>query len=238
MSIGSGISAFPRTHFLSRAYTVINGCKGGITLITFKKPLSARDEEAYIRQAAAGDMQARRKLIEHNMRLVAHIARKYTATAREPDDLISIGAVGLIKAIDTYNYKKGSRLATYAARCIENEILMQLRSDKKRSREVSLFEPIGTDREGNEINLCDIMETNGRDTLEVLITNQNLKKLGPAFSSCLKKREQQVLCMRYGLCGYEEYTQREIAQQMQVSRSYISRIEKAALLKLREELEK
>lgn len=183
-------------------------------------------------------MQARRKLIEHNMRLVAHIARKYTATAREPDDLISIGAVGLIKAIDTYNYKKGSRLATYAARCIENEILMQLRSDKKRSREVSLFEPIGTDREGNEINLCDIMETNGRDTLEVLITNQNLKKLGPAFSSCLKKREQQVLCMRYGLCGYEEYTQREIAQQMQVSRSYISRIEKAALLKLREELEK
>ncbi len=115
---------------------------------------------------------------------------------------------------------------------------MQLRSDKKRSREVSLFEPIGTDREGNEINLCDIMETNGKDTLELLITKQNLKKLGPAFSSCLKKREQKVLCMRYGLCGCEEYTQREIAEQMQVSRSYISRIEKAALLKLREELEK
>ena len=152
--------------------------------------------------------------------------------------MISIGTVGLIKAIDTYNYKKGNRLATYAARCIENEILMQLRSDKKRSREVSLFEPIGTDREGNEINLCDIMEANGRDALEVLITNQNLGKLGPAFSSCLKEREQQVLCMRYGLCGCEEYTQREIAEQMNVSRSYISRIEKAALLKLRAELEK
>ncbi len=121
---------------------------------------------------------------------------------------------------------------------IANEILMQLRSDKKRSREVSLFEPIGTDREGNEINLCDIMEANGRDVLEVLITNQNLGKLGPAFSSCLKEREQQVLCMRYGLCGCEEYTQREIAEQMNVSRSYISRIEKAALLKLRAELEK
>lgn len=223
---------------MSTAYTVINGCKGGVILIAFKKPLSAGEEEACIRQTAAGDAQARSRLIEHNMRLVAHIARKYTQTAREPDDLISIGTVGLIKAIDTYNYKKGNRLATYAARCIENEILMQLRSDKKRSREVSLFEPIGTDREGNEINLCDIMEANGRDALEVLITNQNLGKLGPAFSSCLKEREQQVLCMRYGLCGCEEYTQREIAEQMNVSRSYISRIEKAALLKLRAELEK
>lgn len=223
---------------MSSAYNIINGCKGGITLISFKKPFSAGEEEDYIRKAAVGDKQARRQLIEHNMRLVAHIARKYTATAREPDDLISIGTVGLIKAIDTYNYKKGSRLATYAARCIENEILMQLRSDKKRSREVSLFEPIGTDREGNEINLCDIMETNGRDALELLIVKQNLKKLGPAFSSCLKEREQQVLCMRYGLGGNKEYTQREIAEKMQVSRSYISRIEKAALLKLRHELEK
>ena len=177
---------------MSSAYNIINGCKGGITLISFKKPFSAGEEEDYIRKAAVGDKQARRQLIEHNMRLVAHIARKYTATAREPDDLISIGTVGLIKAIDTYNYKKGSRLATYAARCIENEILMQLRSDKKRSREVSLFEPIGTDREGNEINLCDIMETNGRDALELLIVKQNLKKLGPAFSACLKEREQQV----------------------------------------------
>lgn len=223
---------------MSSAYNIINGCKGGITLISFKKPFSAGEEEDYIRKAAVGDKQARRQLIEHNMRLVAHIARKYTATAREPDDLISIGTVGLIKAIDTYNYKKGSRLATYAARCIENEILMQLRSDKKRSREVSLFEPIGTDREGNEINLCDIMETNGRDALELLIVKQNLKKLGPAFSACLKEREQQVLCMRYGLGGSKEYTQREIAEKMQVSRSYISRIEKAALLKLRYELEK
>ena len=115
---------------------------------------------------------------------------------------------------------------------------MQLRSDKKRSREVSLFEPIGTDREGNEISLCDIMENNSRDALDLLIMKQNLKKLGPAFSTCLKDREQQVLRMRYGLCGCDEYTQREIAEQMQVSRSYISRIEKAALLKLRAELEK
>lgn len=112
---------------MSLAYIIINGCKGGIILITFKKPLSAREEEDYIRLAAAGDKQARRQLIEHNMRLVAHIARKYTATAREPDDLISIGTVGLIKGIDTYNYKKGSRLATYAARCIENAILSQMR---------------------------------------------------------------------------------------------------------------
>ncbi|MDO5411272.1 MAG: sigma factor-like helix-turn-helix DNA-binding protein [Lachnospiraceae bacterium] len=115
---------------------------------------------------------------------------------------------------------------------------MQLRSDKKRSREVSLFEPIGTDREGNEISLCDIMEANGRDALEVLIMKQNLKKLEPAFHTCLKERERRVLCMRYGLCEGREYTQREIAKQMQVSRSYISRIEKAALLKLREELER
>lgn len=111
---------------MSAAYNVINGCKGGIILITFKKPLPAREEEAYISQAAAGDAQARRQLIEHNMRLVAHIARKYTATAREPDDLISIGTVGLIKAVDTYNCKKGSRLATYAARCIENAILSRM----------------------------------------------------------------------------------------------------------------
>lgn len=120
---------------------------------------------------------------------------------------------------------------------IANEILMQLRSDKKRSREVSLFEPIGTDREGNEINICDILEANGHDVLEGLITKQNLKKLKPVFSSCLKEREQKVLCMRYGLCGCKECTQREIAERMNVSRSYISRIEKAALLKLRNELE-
>lgn len=172
------------------------------------------------------------------MRLVAHIAKKYTATAREPEDLISIGTVGLIKAVDTYRIGKGSRLATYAARCIENEILMQLRSDKKRSREVSLFEPIGMDREGNEINLSDIMEHTGTDTLEELIASQNLKKLKPAFQKCLKKREQTVLVYRYGLYGKQEMTQREIAQQMHVSRSYISRIEKAALLKLREELDR
>lgn len=171
------------------------------------------------------------------MRLVAHIAKKYTATAREPEDLISIGTVGLIKAVDTYSTGKGSRLATYAARCIENEILMQLRSDKKRSREVSLFEPIGTDREGNEINLCDIMEHNGTDALEELITSQNLKKLKPAFDHCLKSREKMVLTYRYGLYGRREMTQREIAERMHVSRSYISRIEKAALLKLREELD-
>lgn len=223
---------------MSFAYIIVKGCKGGVVLIAFKKPLSAAEEKRCIRQAADGDQQARGLLIEHNMRLVAHIARKYTATAREPEDLISIGTVGLIKAIDTYNYKKGSRLATYAARCIENEILMQLRSDKKRSREVSFFEPIGTDREGNEIRLSDIMETNGRDALEILITRQNLKRLEPAFSVCLKEREKEVLRMRYGLGGSPECTQREIANRMQVSRSYISRIEKAALLKLRAELER
>ena len=205
-------------------------------MIAFLNPLSSEEEAKYLREAAAGNRNARKKLIEHNMRLVAHIARKYTSTAREPEDLISIGTVGLIKGIDTYSEKKGSRLATYCARCIENEILMQLRSDKKRNREVSLFEPIGTDREGNEINLCDILENNEKDILDLLITKQALAKLQPSLFSCLKARERSVLNMRYGLNGSQELTQREIASKMNVSRSYISRIEKSALMKLRQEL--
>ena len=179
-------------------------------------------------------MEARSKLIEHNLRLVAHIIKKYYSNANDQDDLVSIGTIGLIKAVNTFDTEKGIRLSSYAARCIENEILMMLRSKKKVSKEISLYEPIGTDREGNEIQLFDIIEADDDDAQTKVALKEDIKMLYTKVESELSPRERLVLKMRYGLYDEEEYTQREIAAQLGISRSYVSRIEKSAIEKLRE----
>ncbi|MCI9602946.1 MAG: RNA polymerase sporulation sigma factor SigK, partial [Ruminococcus sp.] len=172
-------------------------------------------------------------LIERNLRLVAHVIKKYQYLEEDQEDLISIGTIGLIKAVATFNAEKGNRLAAYASKCIDNEILMYLRSRKKTSREISLYEPIGTDREGNEIKLYDIIETEEEDVPERLYLKENIQKLYEKVENELSQREKLVLKMRYGLYNGEEYTQREIARQLGISRSYVSRIEKSAVEKLR-----
>ncbi len=181
-----------------------------------------------------GDLQAKHILIEHNLRLVAHVVKKYQYLDEDPEDLISIGTIGLVKAVITFNPKRNYRLATYAARCIENEILMMLRARKKISREVSLYEPIGTDKEGNEIHLFDIIEADDIDTQSQIILKDDIQMLYAKVESILSPRERLVLKMRYGLYNEEEYTQREIAARLGISRSYVSRIEKSAIEKLRE----
>ena len=200
---------------------------------SFPKPLSARDEIAAFEAMKNGDMAARDKLIRHNLRLVAHIVKKYYASSTDQEDLISIGTIGLIKAVNSFDNTKGARFATYAARCIENEILMHLRAKKKMSREISLYEPIGTDREGNEIQLFDVIETKEEDAHRHAELKESVRILYAKMESELSQRERLVLKMRYGLYGEEEYTQREIAGQLGISRSYVSRIEKSAIEKLR-----
>lgn len=200
---------------------------------TFKQPLSKESEQYYLKRSKDGDLEARNILVEYNLRLVAHIVKKYNNFERDTDDLISIGTIGLIKAINTYDMEKGSRLVTYASRCIENELLMMLRQERKCSREFSLYEPIGTDKEGNEINLLDIVEYEGKDITEHIILEDNIKQLHQALNQHLDNREFQVLTMRYGLFNKQPLTQREVAEQLKISRSYVSRIEKKALGKLR-----
>ena len=204
---------------------------------SFPQPLSAAQEASYLRQYQNGDMHARDILIERNLRLVAHIVKKYIHSGKETDELISIGIIGLVKAVNTYNFDKGSRLATYAARCIDNELLMLMRGDKKRSRDVSLYDPIGTDKEGNEITLLSIIEHNNEDVVEQLARKQSLQKLSKIISEVLTPREYFVVIRRYGLFGHSESTQRELASQLNISRSYVSRIEKKALEKLRHHLD-
>ena len=204
---------------------------------SFPQPLSAAQEASYLRQYQNGDMHARDILIERNLRLVAHIVKKYIHSGKETDELISIGIIGLVKAVNTYNFDKGSRLATYAARCIDNELRMLMRGDKKRSREVSLYDPIGTDKEGNEITLLSIIEHNNEDVVEQLARKQSLQKLSKIISEVLTPREYFVVIRRYGLFGHSESTQRELASQLNISRSYVSRIEKKALEKLRHHLD-
>jgi RNA polymerase sporulation-specific sigma factor len=200
----------------------------------FPKPLSKKDEALLLEKSTKGDESARKKLIEHNLRLVAHIVKKYYANYSDQDDLISVGTIGLIKAIITFNPDKNNRLGTYAARCIENEILMMLRTRKKISKEVSLYEPIGTDREGNEIQLYDIMEAEDTDIHSKIALKDDILLLYDKIEAVLSPRERLVLKMRYGLYNQEEYTQREIAEQLGISRSYVSRIEKSAIEKLRD----
>ncbi len=202
---------------------------------SFPKPLSAQDERLALEQAAAGDRRARDRLIEHNLRLVAHIVKKYyTQTGGDSDDLISIGTVGLIKAVNTYNAEKKIKLATYAARCIENEILMYLRKTRRLSGEVSLNDALDQEDEGNALSLMDVIRV--EDTmLEDLDTRDACRKVRGAVERCLTEREQLVVLRRYGLDGQPPQTQREVAAQCGISRSYVSRIEKKALEKLKVE---
>ena len=199
---------------------------------SFPKPLSREEEEKCLKLYAEGDEKARNILIERNLRLVAHIVKKYNNTGKDLDDLISIGTIGLIKAISTYNPSKGTRLATYAARCIENEILMTIRSSKKTKVELSLHEPIGMDKEGNEINLLDILGSDVDEVLDEVYLKLQVKNLYKAINQVLKDREKVIIELRYGLIDGCCKTQREIAAMLGISRSYVSRIETRALGKL------
>jgi len=203
---------------------------------SFPQPLSSQEEQKYVEACRKGDENARNILIEHNLRLVAHVARKYSISNTDSDDLISIGTIGLIKAVSSYDPNKGIRLATYAARCIENEILMHLRASKKFQNEVSLNEPLGTDKEGNEIALIDILGSEDEDVEEKVDLKQRIKKLYRLIKCVLEGREQVIIRLRYGLCGKCGKTQREVAESLGISRSYVSRIEKKALTKLHEGL--
>lgn len=200
---------------------------------TFPKPLSQQEEQRYLLLWQNGDKAARDVLIERNLRLVAHVMKKFAYTDADMDDLLSIGTIGLIKAVNTYNPDKASRLATYAGRCIENEILMHFRSEKKVSREVSLYDPIGTDKEGNEINLIDVIEAEDEDVIGRMQLSEDITRLYVYMKRVLTPRELEIIVLRYGLSGGEEVTQREIAAKLGISRSYVSRIEKKALKKLR-----
>ena len=205
---------------------------------TFPKPLSHGEEKLYLKRCKEGDQTARNMLIEHNMRLVAHVVKKYQCQDYDTEDLLSAGTIGLIKAVNTFDVDKGSRLATYAARCVENEILMLLRAGKKRAKEVSLFEPIGTDKDGETVSQVDVIEMENPKTIDQLILDQDIKELYQAFDQKLTENEKQVISMRYGLFKGKEHTQREVAGVLGISRSYVSRIEKKAIGKLREEFEK
>lgn len=209
---------------------------------TFLKPLSKEEESACLEALQGSDgvkaREAKQILIERNLRLVAHIAKKYQNVDEDMEDLISIGTIGLIKAVESFDSSKNSKLATYAARCIDNELLMMLRSKKKTSREVSLYDPIGTDREGNEISLLDVTPQEQPDIVDQMELERSLGKLSGLIDTLLTEREKEIICLRYGLYGGEEVTQREIGKMLDISRSYVSRIEKRALNKLREGFEK
>ncbi|MBE6787321.1 MAG: sigma-70 family RNA polymerase sigma factor [Ruminococcaceae bacterium] len=202
---------------------------------SFPSPLSAKKEAELLEKCQAGDLEARNKLIEHNLRLVAHIVKKYYATSSNQDDLISIGTIGLIKAVSTFKTDKNIRLATYASRCIENEILMYFRNQKKCAGDVYISDPIDTDKEGNALTLIDVIADKS-DIVEDLDTKFKLQKLKKILTKTLDKRELEIIELRYGLGGKCELTQREIAKKLGISRSYVSRIEKSALEKLKRRL--
>ncbi|MBO5246122.1 MAG: RNA polymerase sporulation sigma factor SigK [Eubacterium sp.] len=201
---------------------------------TFLPPLTQQEEKEYVARMKAGSLEAQHILIERNMRLVAHIVKKYQNMNEETEELISIGTIGLIKAVGSYNDTRGSRLATYAARCIENELLMYFRSKRKHSREVSLYEPVGVDKEGNQIRLLDICETQDPDIVEELEQQRRIACLQELLPRVLHGREREIILMRYGIDRSKPLTPREIAQKIGISRSYVSRIEKKALKRLRE----
>ena len=197
----------------------------------FPDPLSKEEEEEYVKKANLGDTVARNKLIEHNLRLVAHIVKKYDHKKEDVDDLISIGTIGLIKGIDSYSNKHGTRITTYCARCIENEILMYFRNDKKNNKNISLNEQIGYDKDGNEITFLDILKTPDPDYALDIHKKNNIKLINTYFN-VLNKREKEIIIKRYGLNDTDEQTQKEIASNLGISRSYVSRIEKRALTKM------
>lgn len=200
---------------------------------SFPKPLSAKEEKKALEQMASGDTEAKNRLIEHNLRLVAHIIKKYYSNYSDQEDLISIGTIRLIKGINSFDYTKGTRLATYASRCIENEILMHFRSQKKSAQDISMSEPIDTDSEGNPLTLSDIVYTD--DTIaDDLDKKIKIEKLREYINEMEDSRDREIILKRYGLFMSKPMTQREIAEEMGISRSYVSRIEKRALKKLRE----
>ncbi|WP_253203473.1 RNA polymerase sporulation sigma factor SigK [Clostridium estertheticum] len=217
---------------------------GNVTFLTayitgsssFPQPLSEEEEKFYLIKLGEGDLLAKGILVERNLRLVAHIVKKYSYPGKDVDDLISIGTVGLIKAIDSFDINKGTRLATYAARCIENEILMLIRNNKKTKGEVYLQDPIGTDKEGNEISLMDVLSSDEDSIIDIVESKIQIKKLYNKINVALMDREKTIIQMRYGLLDGNPRTQREIALILGISRSYVSRIEKRALKKLNKEL--
>lgn len=197
----------------------------------FPNPLSNEEEDFYVNEMFKGNKDARNKLIEHNLRLVAHIVKKFETKDDLADDLISIGTIGLIKGIDTYKKNKSTKITTYAARCIQNEILMYFRSNKKNQNNVSLNDSIGFDKEGNEINLIDVLKSDSKDLAELLHNENNIFLLNK-YLKLLSNREKEIIVKRYGLYNYNEMTQKEIAKELNISRSYVSRIEKRALTKM------
>ena len=209
-------------------FFILHVCGGG----SFPKPLSEKQEREYLRRMHEGDAAARNRLVEHNLRLVAHIIKKYYGVQTEQDDLVSIGTIGLIKAIDTFKPDKNIRLSSYASRCIENEILMHFRSSKKTAQDVSLNETIDTDKDGNPLTLMDIMAVDD-NILDELDKKLNSRKLGQFIREELTERERKIIIMRYGLGAGEPMTQKEVAKVMNISRSYVSRIETKALKKLK-----
>lgn len=200
----------------------------------FLEPLTAEEEEKYVALMLDGDMDARNKLIEHNLRLVAHIVKKFDSKENMTDDLISIGTIGLIKGIDTYKNNKKTKITTYAARCVQNEILMYFRSNQKRNNDILLSDSIGYDKEGNEISLADIIEDKTEDYIDLITRKDNVNLL-KKYLKLLTPREKEIITKRYGLSNEDEKTQKEIAKEMRISRSYVSRIEKRALTKILKE---
>lgn len=217
--------------FIASLFSNLIPLVGAINNQAFPNPLTPEEEEYYLNQMAQGDKGAREKLIEHNLRLVAHIVKKYQNQTDDKEDLISIGTIGLIKAIDSFSPDKGTKLATYAARCIDNEILMLFRSTKKMRNDVSLYDPIGFDKEGNEICLIDVVKDEEKDLNDVIIQELAIEKIEKNLNA-LTERERDIIIRRFGLGNHEEETQQEIAKSYGISRSYVSRIEKRALMKL------
>lgn len=203
----------------------------------FEKPLSEQEEKEMLIRSCNGDIEARNILVEKNMRLVAHMIKKYACAEKDTQDLISVGTIGLIKAVNTFNPDKKIRLATYAAKCIDNEILMMLRNDKKKMQELSLYEPIGTDKEGNDITFIDVVGDETRDDVGEMLTAEQLKCIYDNMDNILTEREKTIIIGRFGLFGSKEMTQNELAAKLNISRSYVSRIERHALNKLYDLLE-
>lgn len=198
----------------------------------FEKPLSEQEEKEMLIRSRNGDIEARNILVEKNMRLVAHMIKKYACAEKDTQDLISVGTIGLIKAVNTFNPDKKIRLVTYAAKCIDNEILMMLRNDKKKMQELSLYEPIGTDKEGNDITFIDVVGDETRDDVGEMLTAEQLKCIYDNMDNILTEREKTIIIGRFGLFGSKEMTQNELAEKLNISRSYVSRIERHALNKL------
>ena len=221
--------------FLEILYHVFSSLllAGVVSSGNFPEPLDEDEERLYLERMKAGDADARNTIIEHNLRLVAHIVKKYSQSA-DIDDLISIGTIGLVKGVDSFDNSKNTRLATYVARCIENEVLMHLRHEKKFNAQISLSEPIGYDQEGNEISLMDILTGDDEDVCDKVDKKEKIKKLLEKIKDIKDKREKEILYLRYGLFGKEPLTQKEVAKKLGISRSYVSRIEKKAVTRLRE----